>query len=224
MMNERVKSRNVLDKLSAESRDRLFEIGQLEKKKKGEIIFLERDKIEYMYFIVEGFVSLYRNSRYGEEKVIFIATDGEVINEVALQDEKTSIAAKTLSDVTLLKVYVKNLQELMKDDFMMTKLIYDSMAQKLRRLYRQVGNANGTFPIEKRLAARIWKLSRDYGKEVEAGRKIKFETTVTLLANMVGAKRETVSRIVSHMRKDGILKHDKGILIVLDMDALKKLV
>ncbi|WP_031556046.1 Crp/Fnr family transcriptional regulator [Lachnospira multipara] len=223
-MNSKVKSRNVLNKLSKESRDNLFKLGKLINMDKGEVLFIERDKIEYMYIIVEGYVSLYRNSRYGDERVIFICTEGEIINEVCMQDDKTSIAAKTLSEVSLLKIYVKDLDKYFTKDYEAFRIVYNSLAHKLRRLYRQTGNSNGTFPIEKRLAARLWKLARDYGKDVECGRRIKFEVTVTLLANMVGAKRETVSRIISRLKKEKIIKHEKGVLTVVDMNNLKSIV
>jgi len=223
-MEKKVKSRNVLDKLSSESREKFLKLGKIETRKKGDVLFIEREKIEHMYIILEGYVSLYRNSKYGDERVIFICTDGEIVNEVCLQDNKTSIAARALSDLRLLKIYVKDLDNFFENDYEAFKIVYNSLAHKLRRLYRQTGNSNGTFPIEKRLAARIWKLARDYGKNIEGGRKIKFEVTVTLLASMVGAKRETVSRIISKMKKEKLIKHDKGVLIVLDMDALKTIV
>ncbi|MCR5515551.1 MAG: Crp/Fnr family transcriptional regulator [Lachnospira sp.] len=223
-MEKKVKSRNVLDKLSSESREKFLKLGKIETRKKGDVLFIEREKIEHMYIILEGYVSLYRNSKYGDERVIFICTDGEIVNEVCLQDNKTSIAARALSDLRLLKIYVKDLDNFFENDYEAFKIVYNSLAHKLRRLYRQTGNSNGTFPIEKRLAARIWKLARDYGKNIEGGRKIKFEVTVTLLASMVGAKRETVSRIISKMKKEKLIKHDKGVLIVLDMDTLKTIV
>ncbi|SDM46026.1 Crp/Fnr family transcriptional regulator [Lachnospira pectinoschiza] len=223
-MEKKVKSRNVLDKLSSESREKFLKLGKIETRKKGDVLFIEREKIEHMYIILEGYVSLYRNSKYGDERVIFICTDGEIVNEVCLQDNKTSIAARALSDLRLLKIYVKDLDNFFENDYEAFKIVYNSLAHKLRRLYRQTGNSNGTFPIEKRLAARIWKLARDYGKDIDSGRKIKFEVTVTLLASMVGAKRETVSRIISKMKKEKLIKHDKGVLIVTDMDTLKTIV
>ena len=100
--------------------------------------------------------------------------------------------------------------------------IYESLAMKTRRLYHQVGNANGTYPLEKHLAAKLWKLARDYGIKSDKGIQIAFEITVTFLANMLGAKRESVSRIISVLKKDNILMHENGYMTILDMEKIKE--
>ncbi|MCR5581473.1 MAG: Crp/Fnr family transcriptional regulator [Pseudobutyrivibrio sp.] len=215
------KERSLLKLISEESKNRLFEAGNIVQLKKGEVLFSEREEVKSMYIVVDGYVSLYRNSRYGEIKIIFICTAGEVLNEVVLQDEKTSICIKALADTKLLAIHRSKLSEVLADDHDLTIHIYDSLAMKTRRLYHQVGNANGTYPLEKRLAAKVWKLARDYGRDVEEGKLISFETTVTFLANMLGAKRETVSRIISQLKKQGVVNHENGFLTVLDMKVLK---
>ena len=48
------------------------------------------------------------------------------------------------------------------------KVVINSLSMKVRRLYRQIKNAT-PIKIEKRVAAKLWKLARDYGIEVEDG-------------------------------------------------------
>ncbi len=217
------KERSLLNLIKESSKENLMGAGKIVSLKQGEILFSERQDVKSMYIVLDGFMALYRNSRYGEIKVIFICTDGEIVNEVVLQDEKTSICAKALTDTKLLAIYHSDLIKLLENDYDLTKEIYNSLARKTRRLYHQVGNANGTYPLEKRLAAKIWKLARDYGKKTDKGIQIYFDTTVTFLANMLGAKRETVSRIISQLKKDGIILHENGILTVLKIDDLKEI-
>ena len=215
------KERSLFNLISEKSKTSLFEAGKIIELKKGEVLFSEREEVKSMYIVVDGFIALYRNSRYGEIKIIFICTNGEILNEVVLQDEKTSICTKALADTKLLCIHRTELFEILAQDHDLTIKIYDSLAKKTRRLYHQVGNANGTYPLEKRLAAKIWKLARDYGTATSEGLQISFETTVTFLANMLGAKRETISRIISQFKKDNILNHENGYLTIKDMDALK---
>ena len=208
MNSEKRVERGLLNLLSEKSRKELLDVGKVITLRKGEILFAEREEVKCMYIILDGFVALYRNSRYGEIKIIFICTNGEVLNEVVLQDKKTSICTKALADTQLLCVHRSELYKLMADNTELSRKIFDSLARKTRRLYHQVGNANGTYPIEKRLAAKIW---------------ISFELTVTFLANMLGAKRETVSRIISSWKKDEIVIHENGFLTVIDMKSLKEI-
>ncbi|MCR5415821.1 MAG: Crp/Fnr family transcriptional regulator [Pseudobutyrivibrio sp.] len=220
-MNDK-KERSLFNLISEKSKESLMNAGNVVTLKKGEVLFSEREDVKSMYIVLDGYMSLYRNSRYGEIKIIFICTNGEVINEVVLQDEKTSICAKALKDTKLLVIHRSELFKLLEQDHELTMQLYESLARKTRRLYHQVGNANGTYPLEKRLAAKIWKLARDYGENNASGKTICFETTVTFLANMLGAKRETVSRLVSQLKKEGIISHESGFLTVLDMARLKE--
>ena len=218
-----VVERGLLNLLSEKSRNALYEAGNIITIKKGENLFMEREEVKCLYIVLDGFVALYRNSRYGEIKVIFICTDGEALNEVVMQDEKTSICAKALSDTKLLCIHRSRLQECLGENVELYREIFNSLARKTRRLYHQIGNSNGTYPMEKRLAAKLWKLARDYGKDISEGKQIGFELTVTFLANMLGAKRETISRIISAWKKDGVVSHENGFITVTDMDRLKSI-
>ncbi len=221
MNEEKRVERGLLNLINAKSKEALMNAGNIITLKKGEILFSEREEVKSMYIVLDGFVALYRNSRYGEIKVIFICTNGEVLNEVVLQDEKTSICTKMLTETKLLCIHRTALYKLIAENPEIAKEIFESLARKTRRLYHQVGNSNGTYPIEKRLAAKLWKLARDYGKPTDKGKQICFETTVTFLANMLGAKRETISRIISSWKKDGVVLHENGFLTVIDMHDLK---
>jgi len=223
-MNESTNiARDLFSHISEKTKVSLFNAGKIVSLKKGELLFSEKEKIDAMYIVLDGFVSLYRNSRYGEIKIIFICTNGEILNEVVLEDYKTSICIRTLSDTKLLCIPNFELVKILENDSQLTLEIYRSLARKTRRLYHQVGNANSTYPLEKRLAAKIWKLARDYGQETPSGNRICFETTVTFLANMLGAKRETVSRLISQLKQKNIIKHEKGFLTVVSMDKLEKI-
>ena len=218
-----VVERGLLNLLSEKSRSALYEAGNIITIKKGENLFMEREEVKCLYIVLDGFIALYRNSRYGEIKVIFICTDGEALNEVVMQDEKTSICAKALSDTKLLCIHRSRLQECLGENVELYREIFNSLARKTRRLYHQIGNSNGTYPMEKRLAAKLWKLARDYAKDISEGKQIGFELTVTFLANMLGAKRETISRIISAWKKEGVVSHENGFITVTDMDRLKSI-
>ncbi|MDD6039038.1 MAG: Crp/Fnr family transcriptional regulator [bacterium] len=214
----------ILTSLSESSRERLFSAGACRTIKKGAVIFGEREEIDTVDFVLDGFVSLYRNSRYGEIKILFICAAGELLNEVVVDQAKTSVAAKTLSDVTLLRIprirFIKMLQE----DAGLAEAVFKSLSLKTRRLFHQAGNANGTYPLNQHLAAKIYKLARDYGTDTAHGTKVGFDVTVTFLANMLGAKRETVSRAVSQMKRGGYILHDNGTLIVPSLENIRTLI
>jgi len=50
--------------------------------------------------------------------------------------------------------------------------------------------------------------------------KVKFELSITLLADMVGAKRESTSRVIKSLKEEGLLEIQKGYFIMKDMKGL----
>ena len=217
-----LQNRDIFAKISADTREALFAAGEVLEVNKGSLLFDENDEIHALYIVLDGYVSLFRNSRYGDTKIIFVSAQGEALNETILEDCRTAIAAKALSECRVLSVPRTKLPALIAGDNAFAMALFASMSYKTRRLYHQVGNANRTYPMEKKLAAKIWKLARDYGRDVEAGRQIGFEITVVMLAYMLGAKRETISREVSALKKTGLLVQEDGFLTVTDMGKLRE--
>lgn len=64
----------------------------------------------------------------------------------------------------------------------------------------------GSIYLERKLAAKLWKLSRDFGVETPEGIEIDFNIPITLLADMLGAPRETTSRLCNTLAEHGLMK------------------
>lgn len=216
--------RSIWDTLPEPTKEALFAGGTQEVCAKGAEIFGELDDVDCLFFLLDGYVSLYRSSFHGETRVIFICAAGEILNEVVLENAKTSIAAKALSEVTLLRVPLKELFRLVREDESLATALFQALAQKTRRLYHKVGNANGTYALKDRLAATVWKLARDYGVPAENGQRVDFDISVYLLSDMMGAKRESVSRALSELKRSGLITLENGTLTVLDMQRLRSMV
>ncbi len=84
-------------------------------------------------------------------------------------------------------------------NFEFTQEVMFSMTNKIRRMYRQLKN---TVPlkVEKRVAAKLWKLAKDYGEYGKNGEVIKVNITVTYLSEMLGSSRETISRALKELK------------------------
>jgi CRP-like cAMP-binding protein len=70
-------------------------------------------------------------------------------------------------------------------------------------------------------AARLWKLSRDFGVETERGTKINFDLTTAFLAELLGAQRETVSRQLKILSEKGLIIIGKNRFIIPNRENLK---
>lgn len=182
---------------------------------KGEMLFYEKQEVDRIYLILKGKVTMFRSSEEGQKRVIYILNDGELINEVIFDELPASINCEAFEDAYILYFQRKDLLEIMACDFNLTKRIIDSMSRKIRRLYRQLKN---TVPLklDKKVAAKLWKLSKDYGVETEEGTLININLSITYLADMLGSTRETISRCVNGFEKKGMIKLVGKKIIVKD--------
>lgn len=139
--------------------------------------------------------------------------EGQFINEVILDRKSASISCEAFEPSEIISFQREELLNVMEKDFDLTKQMLDMMAKKIRRLYRQLKN---TVPIkmDRKVAAKLWKLSRDYGVEVEDGTLINLKITITYLADMLGSPRETISRAVKVLEEKGMVKYRDRKMIV----------
>ena len=83
----------------------------------------------------------------------------------------------------------------MQQDFALTRAVLAAQERKVWRLGHQLKNTMGSIYMERRLAAKLWKLARDFGVNVPEGIEININLSVTFLADMLGTPRETASRL-----------------------------
>ena len=219
-IHEAVALVEVFQQATAASIRALTGCGTLRCLAKGEHLFFDKEPAVKLYAVVSGFVTLYTVDSQGEKKVIFILDKGKLINEVVLQGERDSINCEAFEDAQILCYDKQNFLRIMENDFMLAKSVMDSFAIKVRRLYRQLKNTPSSVRSDKRIAAKLWKLSRDYGVPHGEGTKINMDLSITYLADMLGARRETVSRQLKALAEQGLIRIDAGQMIIPDRDKL----
>lgn len=69
--------------------------------------------------------------------------------------------------------------------------------------------------MERKLAAKLWKLARDFGVSIPEGIEININLSVTLLADMLGAPRETASRLCRALVDYGLIQMRGKRIIIL---------
>lgn len=188
--------------------------------RRGQCLFRDKEDIYHVYVVVDGLASLYKINSLGERKVIFTLGKGQMLNEVILNGMTASIYCDIIQDAKILAFPKKRFWVLMEQDNRLMKQVYCSMALKTRRLYRQLKNTTNAMRGDKRIAAKLWKLSYDHGVKTQEGIRIELDLSITYLADMLGSKRETVSRLVKTLSELGLVKYEKNRFLIPDTDRL----
>lgn len=219
ILKVQINSLDLFKKLNEETKKELIEIGESKCYLKGSHLFRDKEKVNKIYIVYSGKVSLYKLNESAQKKIVFILGENSVINAVVLDDLPASINCEVFENAEILAFDKYKFEELMKNDFELTKIIISSLTIKVRRAYRQLKNST-PIKVEKRVAAKLWKLSKDYGVKLEEGTLIDLNISITYLADMFGTPRETISRAIKLLQQKELIIYENKKIIVKDREKL----
>jgi CRP-like cAMP-binding protein len=189
---------------------------------KGQILFIEAEDSDTVYLVERGGIKVFRSLESGRELIIGLFRFGEAVGEVAVIDglPYPASAAAHEDSVVLTMSRTAYLHYLKTFDGAAIALIRDLML-RMRTMQRRMEDLGGG-DVEYRLARVLQgfcaKCTNTEGRLV-----VPVPLTRQDLADMVGARAETVIRIMSRWQKEGLVGHDERGLWVRDrrtIDAL----
>lgn len=190
--------------------------------KKNACLYNDRQDLYYVYFLLEGRVTLVKPNENGENKIVFILNPGDTINQPIMRNNTSAVESWGFEKSKILRIRFEDFDRIMSNDYALAKNCMIYMENRIRRLYRQLKNSV-TINIEKRLAAKLVRLGIDYGVSVpdSSMTMIELNMTVTYLAKMLGCQRESVSRAMKSLAKKNIVELD-GRKIYIDLESAKE--
>lgn len=184
-----------------------------------EILFNERDIVDKVYFLKSGKISIFKMNENGERKIIFILRSGEMINEISFDNTKsTTIGCEAFDKAIILECMGKDFIKVMEDDFTLTKNILISTQNRNRRLYRQLKNSI-SIRIDKKLAAKLYRIGKEFGVCKGEWTLLNVNLTITYIADMLGCKRESLSRAMKILQDEKLVKIE-GKKVYIKKDEL----
>lgn len=160
---------------------------------KNEYIIKENLDNSNFYYLIEGKVSLYSNTIHGKKKIYFTLDKNNMINDVDFTMDHFPYNVKCFEKAKVMVISKSVLEAECEHNTTLLKNILNLQAMRSKRLYRQLKDTV-SISIEKKLAAKLWKLSNDYGITKGDLVKIDFKINNTYLANLIGCSRESVSK------------------------------
>ena len=219
---EQLRELDLFNELKDDTLNKLCSFGIKKTYKKGNVVFSDKEKVNTIYIVIRGKFSIYKIGEDAKRRVIYILGRDKILNDVILDDLPASINCEAFEEGELLLLNKNNFLRCMEEDFNLTKVVLNSLSIKVRRLYRQLNNTNPNKKIEKKIASKLWKLSKDYGIKVEEGIEIDLNISITYLADMLGSQRETISRSLKLLEEKDLIRLNNRKIIVKDRDKLAR--
>ncbi len=173
------------------------------------IIVNEGDQTDSLYIVISGRVKVFSSDEEGKEVVLNTIGPGEYFGEVALLDEQPRSAS-------VIALESAKLAMIPRADFLRYLNEYPPLATNLlktlaRRMRTETENIKTLALID--VYGRVAKTLLDLAAEKD-GKLVTERITHKEIANMVGASREMVGRILKDLRKGGYISVDSGRIII----------
>ena len=156
----------------------------------------------------------------GKRKILFVLGEGALLNDYIFTRHTPAIYCDTIETSTILQIPNDRFMEIMKGDCAFCLAIMKDQEKKYQRLIHQLKNSVGNINMNRKIAAKLWKLGRDFGIPRGEETEIDIGISVNMLADMLGTSRENTSRLLKNMMEQGLIRHEKRRLIIRDMSRL----
>lgn len=186
----------------------------------GAMIIHQQEVGEAFYILVKGRAKVVLFGPNGREMILSILAPGDFFGEVAILDGKPRSAdVMAMEDTTLLILdtvtFSRHLQNYPQTAIHLLAII----AGRLRQANETISNL-ALHDVSSRLTRTLLDLAYKEGELCEEGYVLRQRPTQQNLANMLGTCRETVSRALSAMTRQGLIS-PKGRTLVLRKSLFK---
>ncbi len=177
---------------------------------KGNIVINEGDHTDSLYVILSGKVKVFLTDESHKEVIVDIQRPGDYFGELALLDEAPrSASVMTMEPCTFLIVSRSAFDRYLTHNPKVALNVMRGLAGRLRATTENVRSL-ALLDVYGRIARTLLQLAHREGEENVIDEKLTHQD----LANMVGASREMVSRIMADLARGGYIKVEGKSIIV----------
>ncbi len=191
----------------------------------GAILFVEGQSPRGMFILCSGKVNLSTTSREGKILILKTAEAGEALGlSATVSGMGYEATAETATPCQLSFVDRKHFLELMESHGEVGMHTAQSLSHDFQSAYRDIHDLVLTRSSKGKLARLLLSHSRTQGEEEEE-EETRIHSTMTHeeMAQRIGASRETVTRLLSNLRKKRLIRLDGPTLVIRDRNGLKAL-
>lgn len=212
----------IFAELNEDQLNRLSQVIIERQYRKNQILFGEGDPGEALFLLRNGKVKLTKATPDGREQILAFRSPGEIFAEVVLFDGGPYPAtAEVVEDAKIGIIRNQDIERIVLGHVDIAVSLLKIMSKRLRQAQSALKDI-ALKDVYGKLASTLLKLAGDHGVESVNGTKISLNLTHQDLANMIGTSRESVNRVISEWRKEGILEGKRGEITLLKSEKLKK--
>src|SRR4030042_5319111 len=194
---------------------------RIEEFRKNEIVLREEDTNEYMYIMLDGQVKVTQATEDGKEILLAIHKTLEFFGEISLIDGKTSPATVQASEDSFIAfISKKDFYALLISQSKVLEKLLQILCSRLRDSWRRIYLLNFKHASD-RVKTLFLSLSFENSSKTPEGIVRNLKLTHQEIADMTGLTRESVTRVLDKLQKDGAITVLKNRRICLSHKFVK---
>jgi CRP/FNR family transcriptional regulator, cyclic AMP receptor protein len=180
---------------------------------KDAVVFFENEEGDSFFMIVEGRIKVTILGDDGREVILSMLTPGDFFGEMALLDnEPRSATAIAAEESELLSLSRADFQSVATKRSITGALI-KVLTARLRKANHQISTL-ALLDVYGRVARVILDMAREEGRRLKDGRIAFRRATHQEIANRIGTTRETVTRMLKDLERQGLIQVDSKEIVV----------
>jgi CRP-like cAMP-binding protein len=184
---------------------------------RGEVILLEGNLSDTLFFVAAGAVKVFKTSAQGKEQILSIARPGEALNDVPIFDGGMNpVSAQALGPVTLYGIKKDKLQSIMQQYPQIALNTSKVLAGRMRQLVTLVEDLSF-----RHVLGRVTKILLAHAGD---GAGANDHLTQQEMAAMAGTAREVVARSLKALEEQGHIRLERHRIVITDKKALEEIV
>ncbi len=193
---------DIFKNLSNDNLEKILSISNIKEFDKDNILFYEEDKAKYFYALLKGGVKVYKLDSNDNEIVIHNFTKSTLIAEMASLEnmQYPANAIITKSNTKIISIKKEDFITLLKENTQISFSMIHSLNKKIESLQSTI-NRNLVLST----TAKICSYLQEYPNALN-------QYPNKEIANILNMAPETLSRVISKLRKLNILDDDKKII------------
>ena len=181
----------------------------------GAYLFMEGDPADHLHLVTAGRVKMIKHSLEGHETILAMFDAGQIIGEVGVLTGGTYPAtAQAMEPTKTLSLPRQHYVELIQAQPSLSWSLIEELGRRLQSAHERIRSL-AVEKVEQRIARILLRLAAAAGEKQEHSVLITVSLTRQEIADMAGTTVETAIRVMSKLRRLGLVDSQGGLIRIL---------
>ncbi len=190
--------------------------------KAGEIVYDQDSNMNHAYYVKSGLLKIFRSGSKGDQQIVRLVKSGNLIGyHSLLSDEPEVTGCESLSESQVCYIPGDILKAVIMEDKSLFDLVMKQTCEELKQTCNSMIELSQK-TVRGRLGNLFLKLQELY--QTKDDEPIPLMISRVDMARWIGTSKESVSRLITEFKEDGVLSFSRNEIKINSKDKLNKIV